>query len=273
MSYMVYQKERGESGTEHYQIYVEFHNKLALSTVKKFFHSSVHVEERRGTAKQASDYCKKPDSRIEEGKEFGELSRQGDRVDLKALTDKILAKETTVDNIMVETPMTYHQYGRTLEKVEDIMQRKRKRTEMTEGIWYYGETGVGKSHVMFEDYDEGTHYLWKPTDKGWWDGYKGQETVLINDFRGEMPYNELLQLVDKWPYKVSRRGREPMSFISKKVIITSSLHPADIYKQQVLKKDKLGQLLRRFDVIELRGPVMGPHKPHEGLDLPEMVTE
>jgi len=121
---------------------------------------------------------------------------------------------------------------------------------MTEGFWYYGPTGVGKSHTVYDGFTPKTHYVWK-NDNGWQDGYAGQETVIINDFRGEgLPYNELLQLVDKWPYTLRRRGREPVPFLAKRVLITSSLHPRDVYNRRAIE-DNLLQLTRRFTITEI----------------------
>lgn len=160
-----------------------------------------------------------------------------------------MSHAVSVDQIAEEYPMLFHQYGRTLSKLEDIALRKRSRQWMTQGIWYWGPTGVGKSHQAFKDFDPSTHYVWK-NDKGWQDGYTGQETVIINDFRGELPYNELLQLVDKWPHTLSRRGREPVPFLAKTVIITSSLPPEDCYRRRAAE-DSIEQLNRRFIVKEM----------------------
>tara|TARA_B100000787_G_scaffold135122_1_gene103893 strand:+ start:1635 stop:1814 length:180 start_codon:yes stop_codon:yes gene_type:complete len=50
----------------------------------------------------------------------------------------------------------------------------------------------------------------------------------MNDFRAELKYNDMLNLIDKWPYTVPRRGREPAPFLAKAVIVTSSCHPATV---------------------------------------------
>lgn len=131
--------------------------------------------------------------------------------------------------------------------------RKIFRTEQTKGIWYWGETGVGKSHKAFEGFTPDTHYVWQYEQSGWQDGYCQQETVIMNEFRGQVKYSELLELLDKWPYSVKRRHREPMPFTSKLIIITSSMHPKDIYTN-IDAKDSLKQLYRRCEIVEITKP-------------------
>lgn len=206
---------------------------------------NAHSEIMLGSIEQNEKYCSK------EGKykTFGKKPRQGERTDLIELVDKITTGETTAEKVAIENPMYYHMYGRTLEKAEDVTMREIFRTFMTEGIWYVGNAGIGKSHAAFENFNPKTHYLYRQ-DNGWWDGYRQQETVIINDFRGEIKYAELLQIIDKWPYYVRRRCREPMPFMSKKVIITSTLRPEEVYRN-LHHKDGIEQLLRRVKVVEL----------------------
>ena len=162
------------------------------------------------------------------------------------IKNDILAGKVTVDQVAVDDPIKFHQYGRTLSKIEDLALRKQFRSWMTTCEWIYGPTGTGKSARAFEGYNPDTHYLWKD-DKGWQDGYVGQPIVIMNDFRGEIPYNSLLQLIDRYPHFVSRRGREPAPFLAKHVIITSSLSPDQVYHRR-LEQDSIEQLLRRIKV-------------------------
>lgn len=242
--YYVIGEEVGESGTPHLQGTVCYKNARAMSAMIKTFDKKIHwepVKDLTGSIK----YCKKDNKFVAWGEE---PKGQGFRTDLLELRDKI-ANGTTVDEICMDNPILYHQYGRTFNHIEDICLRKKFRTTMTRGIWYWGRTGTGKSHIAFDGYDPETAYN-VPNDNGWWDGYKQQKTVIFNDFRGEIPYNQMLQLVDKWPCTVRRRGREPMPFTSEFVIVTSSLPPWDIYTKRA-QEDEIGQLLRRFEVVKL----------------------
>lgn len=265
--YQVIGKEVGASGTKHLQGYLSFDNPRSFRAIMKLC-KRWHLEIARGSPQDNYEYCTK-DGDYEE---FGELPIQGKRKDLDEVKDQIIQGKK-VDEIAIESPWLYHTYGRTLNKIEDLVKRKQYRTEMTKGIWYWGETGVGKSHTAFEGYTPETHYVW-PNDKGWWDGYAQQETVILNDFRGELRYNELLNLVDKFPFSVSRRNREPIPFTSKKVIITSSLPPEQIYNHRN-DEDKIEQLLRRFEVVHLirngtevvGGVILDPPPQNEEFEL------
>jgi len=59
-NYMVYQLEIGEQGTVHFQGFVQFPTGQRLKQLKKL-DKRVHWEPRRGSAYQASHYCKKPE--------------------------------------------------------------------------------------------------------------------------------------------------------------------------------------------------------------------
>ena len=199
----------------------------------------------KGNLEQNCSYC----SKDENVTEYGVKPKQGFRTDLEAIKDDILGGVVTCDDICVINPNMFHQYGRTLNKLEDIALRRKFRSWMTEGIWYFGPSGSGKSHMAFKDYDPASHYVF-PNDGGWWDGYTGQETVIINEFRGGIAYSELLDLLDKYPKTVRRRCREPVPFLAKRVIITSVLQPKEVYNN-LAENDSLAQLYRRVTLFFL----------------------
>lgn len=248
-------KEIGESGTPHIQGYFYFANKKTFNGLKKAL-PRAHIKVCDGTACQNRTYIFGPYTKDDKYKpandtaiEWGEMPKQGERVDLAKVKNEI-ENGKKVDEILMEDPYMYHQYGRTLSKIEDLMMRKKFRTEMTKGVWYWGKTGVGKSHKAFENYHPDTHYRHN-LQCDWWDSYTQQETVIFNEFRGQIKFEEILDLCDKWPKTVKRRNREDMPFTSKLIIITSSMPPEEIYVRSLSSNDKMEQFYRRFEVIEL----------------------
>lgn len=266
VSYIVYGREVGALGTPHLQGYAEFKDKIAFNVVRKML-LNAHLEQRGSDdPKCAAGYCKKGTSSEPpyeqyfprtmenpeswDGFEAGTISNPGKRSDLARVAEEVYSGKRTVDEVTVEDPNMHHFYGRTLAKIEDIALRKRFRTEMPTSTWAWGPTGVGKSHWLYHDFDPATHYIWKNSDNGWQDGYIGQKIVLINEFRGGIPYAELLQLLDKWPYFVPRRGKEPAPMLATEFRITSSMSPSKVY-HNVDEKDSINQLLRRLKVVEV----------------------
>lgn len=268
MRYLLYAPEVcPDTKRNHWQCYVVFKNHRTITAIqkeakKKTGKSFGHLEAAKGGLDHQLSYIQGPYSDGKgktkpfnpEWREFGKRPRagQGKRNDLDELKDALTLGETTVDEITIANPMMFHKYGRTLSKIEDLVLRKRVRTWMTTCEWYHGPTGVGKSHRAFDGFDPDTHYVWKD-DNGWQDGYTGQETVIINDFRGAIRYDQMLQLIDKWPYWVRRRGREPAPFLAKHVIITSSLAPEQVYNRRA-EGDEIAQLLRRIKVTHIDTP-------------------
>lgn len=100
ITFLIYGHEVGEAGTPHLQGYVEFSRRKTLSAVKAVLGPRLHLEKRRGTPQEASDYCTKED---DNPFVFGTVtvSEQGRRTDveraLEALdngaTDRELWKE------------------------------------------------------------------------------------------------------------------------------------------------------------------------------------
>lgn len=219
-------------------------------------HTHPDVDWMKGDIPQGTAYGSKDDEEECRTIDYGVMPAQGTRTDLELIKDEVLEGKQTVEKIACEQPNIYHQYGRTLSKIEDIALRRKFRTWMTTCEWIYGPTGTGKSHKAFENYDPESHYLY-PNDNGWWDGYNGQEIVIINEFRGEIKYSELLDLIDKWPKTVKRRNREPVPFLSRHIIITSSLPPDEVYSNLSMR-DSMEQLYRRITLTELPKKEIAP---------------
>lgn len=92
-SYLIFGRETGESGTPHLQGYVVCVNRERITTLKTIpGFQRMHLEIRRGSAKQASDYCKK-DGDFDE---YGTYPvGTGNASEFAKLRDWIASQETT----------------------------------------------------------------------------------------------------------------------------------------------------------------------------------
>lgn len=242
---IVVSKEVGEEkGTLHLQGQITFKRTYRLLALKKLL-------------PRANWKPYKTNDALYEKKATGELiidvdnRKQGSRTDLKRLRDDVMCGETSSKKILLEgDPMVYHQYGRTIEKIQELKAAQTWRTWETKGLWYWGATGTGKSKKAYEGYHPDTHYVWSKGEV--LQNYDGQETVIFDEIRArDFPYDFWLNVVNGHPFTVPIKGGKPRQFLAKTVIVTAPVPPQEMYPNQD-GRDHISQLLRRFKVTEFK---------------------
>lgn len=113
-------------------------------------------------------------------------------------------------------------------------------------IWAWGPTGTGKSWDA--NHTEGIISL--SYSGRFFTSFTFGTKFLIDDFRGQIPYNLLLNLADQYQntYKFEIKGGHDV-WECELLWITSSMPPEWVYRQQVGKVDSINQLLRRITEI------------------------
>ena len=137
MHYLVYQIEQGENGTPHFQGYVEFKTRTALSVVKQLLGGDrVHVERRRGTQEEAIAYCKKADTRVEGPWEYGtpKANQQGKRNDIKEFKDAVVSGKRKRD-LVEDHFVVLAKYPRFYETLT-MMNRPKRTNALKVGLFY-----------------------------------------------------------------------------------------------------------------------------------------
>lgn len=198
--YIVYGKEKGEKEkTEHIQGYVELNLPVNLQKIKKIICERGHFELRRGTAEQASKYCKKDGDFIEKG----EISKQGRRTDIESLVEDIKDGKN-LREIIERNPEQFIKYNRGIEKMKNILVTPKKWREI-KVIVFIGKTGVGKTKEAMQS--ESVYKLNEPNNRNlWFDNYAGEKRLVIDDFSGWINYRNLLTLLDGYPYRCEIKG-------------------------------------------------------------------
>lgn len=215
--YMVLGKEIcPTTGTPHIQGFLYFENPRAYPNQKfRAISQGAHDEMTYASPRNNADYCK------EDGDfwEFGEVPSQGARTDWDAAHAQ-LQNGSVADTINTQPHLI--PCIRALERYKQISEKGSHRDVKV--YVFYGSSGTGKTRDAWELNPE----LYSKPDGNWFDGYSGQDCLLLDDYQGDLPYTWLLKILDRYPIQLPVKG----GFVTArytKVIITTNVHPRHWY--------------------------------------------
>lgn len=237
--YIVIGLEEGEDGYLHYQGFVQLRVAKRLETMKGLARTT-HFEPRKGTPLQASDYCKKEGIWFE----MGVMTKQGDRNDIDAFVADVIDEKSDQELILTH-PMCMARYPKFHDKIKQVFAKPHVAAKI---IWFYGPSRTGKSGYISRHYPGAFD---KSPDDRWFDGYAGQDAIVINEITAGVPYSTVLSLCDPRPPLLPTKG----SFVPSKatvVFITSNDSPDRVYAHECARADRWMALLERaeFSYVE-----------------------
>ncbi len=222
--YLIVQKESGlENNKSHWQGYTQLFNSTRLTGVKTLFgDDTLHLEGRKGTSYQAKKYCMKENTRIEKYIEFGKHTTQGKRTEIDDCIQMLTDGASWCD-IIDEHPGTFVRYNKGLEKVKFILDKPKGMRKIQTKV-YWGKSRTGKTYRVFDKHPD----VYRVQYSKWFCGYEGQDTILLDDFYGQIPYSEMLHLLDGYRLMLQTKGGQCYAGWTK-VYITSNKHPSEWY--------------------------------------------
>lgn len=225
--YGIFGKELAPTtNTPHLQGFINLHKPMRLNTIKKHIANRVHIEKANGSDEQNQNYCRKAGDFFEKGAPVV----QGQRNDLASLIQTIDSGERQLTVIAEKHPCSYIRYHRGISEYLRIRYPIPPRDFKTCVFYYWGNPGTGKSRRSLDEArkEDANSIYYKPRGL-WWDGYKQQTNVIIDDFYGWIKYDEMLKIMDRYPYKVQIKGGFE-EFTSKNIWITSNIDTDLLYK-------------------------------------------
>ncbi|AXH77369.1 MAG: putative viral replication protein [Circoviridae sp.] len=232
-TYFVIGEEVGACGTPHFQGYIEFKQSVGWKRAHKLLLNG-HMETRKGNPQQASEYCKKDNKFIE----WGKISNQGHRSDIEDVANAVIAGSTLLE-IAMGYPVQFIKFFKGIMALQAKLIKPRCSAPTVKVFW--GSTGTGKSFRAREWLPNA--YVWHPQMGQWFDGYQGEDEVLFEEFRGQLPFGMLLSLLDQYCCKVQYKGGI-IEFAPTKIALTSPVHWSEWYTN-LDDWDKIEQLKRR----------------------------
>ncbi|ALE29546.1 replication associated protein [Lake Sarah-associated circular molecule 6] len=243
--YLVIGKEISSTGTPHLQGYIYFRTEKSLRTLRKLSDRS-HWEPAKGDSDSNFCYCSKGENFIERGTRPATGKRKAANGLAKIKENYAetveLAKKGKLDEIDPGHLLRFYGSIKSLQK--DNLVRPSDSEELT-GLWIYGPSGCGKSKYVRDTY--GQDFYYKLANK-WWDGYRQEETVLIEDLGTE--HDKLGHHLKLWSDRYAFSGETKGGMLScrpKRIVVTSQYSIEEIFLDEKTQE----ALNRRFTKLRL----------------------
>jgi len=225
--FLCYSEETGDAGNYHFQGVIHLNRSQRLSYLRKLI-PRAHFEQQRGTDAEAIAYCKKegdPSLIHEMGMPIGEKGQRNDFLMIKKkIEDGIDVESIAKDNNHFST---WLRYNKSLVAYKQLVAKKR--TEIHTVMVVYGPPGTGKTTWVNSEFTE-IYWAARPNNGSFYfEGYRGEDCILVDDFYGWYPQDFLLRLCQHFECRLPYRGGESQC-LARNIIFTSNKRPWNWYK-------------------------------------------
>lgn len=255
------QLEKGKNNSEanpdgylHYQMYVETENAIRFSTLKKMFPKG-HFEIRKGTVKQAYEYCSKTDTRIGEPFSNGDLSIFIEKaMKLRDYLD-LINRGMTVNQILVSYPMAIV-HEKALDGYQRALRYDRYSSTPRDDLrvsYVWGKTGVGKTYSIYEAHGYENVYVVSDYSHPF-DDYDFEPVIVFDEFRGQLPIGLMLQILDPYPKNLGARYKNKVAGFTKVYVVSNIPLTSQYPNVKETERETWEAFSNRFDsVMEKQG--------------------
>lgn len=215
-----------DTGRIHLQGAGQLGTRKRLSGMKKL-DDRVHWEHMNGSLAQARTYCTKDDTRVDGPWEFGLPPTGGTGTTLQDVCKLVIDGKTEAE-IAQEAPDMYVRHYKGIRALHQAIKLGVQKRDWAPELWVLvGPTRTGKTSFVAHNWPDA---YWKSKTMGpWWDGYDGQETVVLDDCLGDyMTLTDFKRLIDRYPMDVQVKGGS-VPMLAKRIVITSNVMPEHWY--------------------------------------------
>lgn len=235
--FLVFQEEAcPTTKRKHYQGFVQFHTRKRGRTVQRAFRApTMHVEVRRGSVADAIEYCSldewmdKPKGKVA-GPWMKGTPTYGPKTTSQNRIVDLVKTGATDQEIFEAMPTVFLSSFNGLKRAKDLY--RDYHFQKPKIFIYIGPTGSGKSRTVYQATDPRNRHLVNLWDKSFpFHGYENEENMVLDDFRGELPYGQLLQLLSGNPTPLNYKGGRRLN-TTKNYYFTSSVPVTDWYSDR-----------------------------------------
>ena len=153
-------------------------------------------------------------------------------------------------DIAMDDPGSYRTHGKILALIENDIAPKRN--TMTHCVWFCGSSNCDKMNIVNQYIkDNNKDVYWKTEGGRMWDGYYGQDVVVIEELnRNKITHRDMCLLVDCHRHSVLRTRTTRREFNSKVIFVVTSNGP-EHYFEEMKDPNYAAQINRRIKVVRL----------------------
>lgn len=239
------QVEKGAGGYLHWQMVCSTKKPSRMLALKAEFGYYAHLELTRSVAADAyvfKDETAVADTRFELGAK---------KLNRKNAADWDLIRQQAERGQFADIPSdVYIRSYSSLRRINIDALRPTHRGAQEVNV-YWGVSGAGKTRRVFEEAGE-VFYIKSSTTK-WFDSYRGEANVIMDEFTGTMDIVHLLKWLDCYPLTVEVKGGQVV-LASQKWWITSNVDPADWYREKATPEQQVALRRRMTNVVHYTEP-------------------
>lgn len=265
--YACFALEISTTGTPHYHIYIYYRSPIKFSTVKNYF-PKADIRPTTGSSRENMEYITKTGRHKDTEKaktsvegtfrEIGEMPEtDGSKKPSKMekVIDDIKEGLSTKEIIERNPGMAFK--SKDIDAVRELYLYEKFGEENRDlkVVYLWGPPGSGKTSSIYKEHGfknvfRITHY---PKNGIRFDGYNGNAVLTLEEFYGQIPIGELLNLLDIYPLTLPARYMDKRACYDT-VYITSNIPLEEQYKEvQEKYPDTWKALLRRIHEVRYLG--------------------
>jgi len=223
--------EIGEEGTPHTHLFIVFKNAVEFSALQKPFYGA-HLEPSKGSNKENRDYIRKEGKWAESEKketnipetfeEYGELPPdRAEGVKETAAIYEMLKNKASNFEVMEVYPNAMNKIDKMDRTRQTLLEEEYKNVFRKLDVTYlWGKAGVGKTRCVMDEYVYENVY--RVTDYTHpFDGYKGQDVIMFEEFRSNLPIGDMLNYLDGYPVELPCRYSNKQACYTKVYILSN----------------------------------------------------
>ncbi len=223
--------EIGEKGTPHTHVYVAFSNSVMFDTMHSRFYGA-HIEKANGKHRENRDYVRKEGKWLDDAKhetnlpdtfeEWGELPPDNRKSETQAAQILQMVKDGKSTLEIIEAiPSAYSKVSYIEQLRQGLLNdRYKDKWRDLEVTYIWGETAAGKTRSVLEKY--GYSHVYRVTNyEHPFDGYKGEDVILFDEFRSSLKLADMLVYLDGYPVKLPCRYADKQACFTKVYIVSN----------------------------------------------------